>query len=212
MLTVNGIDVPDITDALTVGGTEVPDMTNGRPREIGALMRTVLQAEQDWLGAVSGAGDASCTPWMPFSVPAFIALLAEALPEAEGPVYAEAGAGIGTKMVLAREIFGLEVTGVERVPEYAGFARSVLGVPVDEGDALDWDGYGKADLVWFNRVFRDGPVQAGLESLVWSSVRPGAVVMCANLEDRPPRDWYPVLDDWEVRRGIWQKPSPLPGS
>jgi hypothetical protein len=179
------------------------------PREIAAIVRTVLQVERKWQGLVPAAGDGRHTPWMPFQPFAFIALAAEALPEVDFPAvmrarFLEIGAGPGTKMLLMREIFGFSVRGFERTDEYAAAARS-MGLDVQTCDALDWKDY-SAELVWFNRVFRDPAPQRELEQRVWDETDPGAVVMCANLESRPPRSWFPVLDAWdEERRGIWQK-------
>lgn len=131
-----------------------------------------------------------------------------------GNVVMTGNCGIGTRMLVARELYGLEVHGIDRVPEYVAQARELLptGVPgvtaevAEVADALGWDGYGKYDLVWFNRVFSDRDLQRRLEYQVWTAMRPGAVVIAANLESPPPANWWPVLDDREVRRWIAQKP------
>lgn len=180
------------------------------PREIAAVVRTVTQVERKWQGLVPAAGNDRHTPWMPFQPFAFIALAAEALPEVSfrGLPYParflEIGAGPGTKMLLMREIFGFDVRGFERTDEYAAAGRA-MGLDVATCDALDWKDY-SAELIWFNRVFRDPAPQRELEQRVWDEADPGAVIMCANLESRPPGAWFPVLDAWdEERRGIWQK-------
>jgi predicted O-methyltransferase YrrM len=155
-----------------------------------------------------GRNDPRFLPWMPFSWPEFIAMIAEAVPELGGHRFLDVGAGIGTRMLLAREIFGLDVHGIERVEAYASVAGDQLGLTVDVTDALDYKGYGGFDLIWINRPVRDRELERQLESKIWSDMAPGAVVAFANIE-APPPNWYLIFDDWEVRRGIWQKPGAL---
>lgn len=177
-------------------------------------IRTAAQAGRQWIGAVPQAdGDKlRYTPWMPFQLFTFTAMLAEALPEADGPRFLEIGAGPGSCMLIAREVFGLDVHGIERTDEYAAAARA-LGLDVPTHDALSWPHYGNYDIIWFNRVFRDPAPETELESLVWRTADPGTVILCANLEGRPPGSWFPVLDSWDSdRRGIWQKPAVPAGS
>ena len=183
-------------------------MPGDRWQEIASLIGTARDIERKWLGAVpqTPGEKARNTPWMPFQLFAFIALLAEAIPEVPGGRYLEIGAGPGTKMLVARELFGLDVHGLDCTDEYAAVGRD-LGLDVQTCDALVWKDYGSWDLIWFNRVFRDAVPEAELEERVWAEAGPGTVIMCANLESRPPMAWYPVLDSWdEERRGIWQKP------
>lgn len=189
-------------------------MITGRPAELATIIRTAVQMERSWQNKVpQGASERQrYTPWMPFQIFEFIPLVAEALPELNGNVALEIGSGPGTKMLLMQEIFGLDVTGVERNEEYAAAARR-LGLNVAVADALTWYGYSGPHLVWFNRVFRDVAAEADLEARVWAETDPGTVAMCANLEVRPPGSWYPVLDAWADRRvGIWQKPFAGGGS
>jgi len=174
------------------------------PRVIRETLTLTARLEREWLGRIPET-DRRLTPWMPFPIPAFIALLFEALPEAPGEKFLEIGAGVGTKMELARELAGLDVTGIEVNAEYAEEAgRRGFGVLIC--DAADFGHYGDYDLIWFNRVFRDPDSQAALEKVIWDEMAPGAVVMCANLENPPPPSmFFPVLDDQEVRRGIYYK-------
>lgn len=179
------------------------EMTS-RPAEIRTALQLAARLDREWMGRVPGT-DHRYTPWMPYSIPEFLMMALEALPEADGDTFLDIGAGVGTKMLLAREILGLDVHGIERVPEYAAQARQ-LGLDVEEADAAGWKGYGDYSLIWFNRPFRDRDAQAGLEARVWEEAAPGAVVICANLENPPPSSWFVTLDDWEVRRGVWVKP------
>lgn len=180
-------------------------MPGGRAKSIAGTIQKASELDQQWMRNPAGRDSAACTPWMPFPMFDFIALVAEALPGAPGERFLEAGCGIGTRMLLAQVIFGLDVAGFDRVPEYVHEAQK-LGLAARCEDAAGYDGYGDADIVWFNRPFRDRVPQADLEQKVWNEMKPGAVVICANLEGRPPQDWWLVLDDMEVRRGIWQKP------
>lgn len=189
-------------------------MITGRSAELAAIIRSAVQMERSWQNKVpqTDAERALYTPWMPFQIFEFLPLVAEALPETEGNLFLEVGAGPGTKMILVHEIFGLDVTGVERNEAYAAAARA-MGLDVAVADALTWTGYSGPHLVWFNRVYRDVAAEADLEAKVWAEVDDGTVVMCANLEARPPLSWYPVLDSWQDRRvGIWQRPFAGSGS
>ena len=178
-----------------------------RAAAIRDAIRLAGELDRQWIAHPAGRDDRRCTPWMPYPLFGFIALLAEALPEATGNRFLEVGCGIGTRMLVARELFGLDVTGVERVPDYAPVTEK-LGLRAQVADARDYDGYGQADVVWFNRPFRDRLLERELEAQVWAEVRPDAVVICANLESRPPASWWTILDDWEERRGIWSKLLP----
>jgi len=143
--------------------------------------------------------------WMPFSLFSFGALALEAIPAAPGNRLLEVGAGPGPNLVLARAL-GWDVHGIEIDRALTAMAQ-LAGVPVEEADAAGWDGYGKFDAVWLNRPLRDPAAEAALEREIWLAMAPGAVAICANLENRPPGAWFPVLDEWDdTRRGIWMKP------
>lgn len=147
--------------------------------------------------------------WMPFNSDNFLTLALAAMRAAPGdpPYFLEIGAGIGTKMMLARVILGLHTCGIERDAVMA-IQAAKLGGDVEVGDAIGYGGYGKADLIWFNRACRDPVLQAQLETQVWEDMRPGAVVMCANLEAPPPASWIIVDQDVDhAVRGSWLKPS-----
>lgn len=176
-----------------------------KPAEIRDVLRTATELDYEMSVHPGGRDNPDCTPWMPFPMFDFIALTAEALQETRGDRFLEVGCGPGTRMLLAREIYGFDVTGIERTAAYAERGHQ-LGLKIEVADAMAWKGYGNFDLVWFNRPFRDRSLQRQLEAKIWDALSPGAVVMCANLENPPPSSWILVLDDWEIRRGIWQKP------
>jgi trans-aconitate methyltransferase len=177
-----------------------------RTQQIRSMISTTVALDHEWMTRPAGRDEPTLyLPWMPFSWPDFVALVAEALPETTGDRFLDIGCGIGTKMMLAEEIFGLNVQGVERVPEYVKEARQ-HGLVVAEADVLGWDGYNEFDLVFFNRPFYDQARQRELEQRVWANMKSGAVVIGVNLIDPPPSSWYLILDDHEVRRWIMQKP------
>lgn len=186
-----------------------------RSATIASTLLRAARLDRDWQRRVP-EDDRRYTPWMPFSTPAFISMLAEAVQglaeygvpgDAGDLCFTEVGCGPGPKMLIARDLFGMGVRGIDRNSEYVSAARS-LGLDAYIADALDWTGYGWAHVTWFNRVARDAQIEAAIEAAIWRGVQPGSVVMCANLEDKPPSSWFPVLDDWEIRRGIWRKPEP----
>lgn len=191
-----------------------------RSAQIAGTIRQALQLDRDWMRAVE-EDNRDYTPWMPFNSISFIALLAESLTGADVSsrtrrdlVFLDVGCGPGCKMLIARDIFGLDVHGFDRREEYVKAART-LGLDADVADAETYDGYGAADIIWANRVARNGVIQARIEQKMIRDMSPGAIVIMANYELDPP-PWLPVLEDAEARRGIWQKPAPasarLPGS
>lgn len=185
-----------------------------RAGTVAATLSRAAQLDRQWMRKVPET-DRRYTPWMPFSIPAFIALLAEAMPEAQeirGDLrFLDIGCGPGSKMLIARDLFGLGAGGFDRVPEYTAAARSI-GLNADDADAEHYTAYGSFSVIWFNRVARDPVIQARIEKRVWRDAAPGTVVIGANLEGPPP-SWLPVLDEWEdTRRGIWARPGTAPAA
>lgn len=173
--------------------------------QVRELLTEVRQIERQWQKQADIGDTQMFTGWMPSDVAQFLVLLIEAIAEAPGNRFLEIGCGPGTKMMLARDLFGLDVTGFDRVPEYVAAAKE-HHLNVSECDALNFHAYGTFDIVFFNRPFRDRARQAELERLVYTRIRRGAVVICMNLERQPPPDKYLVVtDDWESRRGVWLK-------
>jgi trans-aconitate methyltransferase len=174
------------------------------PDAIRIALREAARLDLEWRKADAGRDDPRCLPWMPFPAWDFIALVAEALPESSGTQFLDIGCGVGARMLVARELFELDVHGIDRVPEYVNEAWK-HGLSAEVADALGWNGYGKYDLLFLNRPFKDPVLQRQLEAQVWDDMAPGAVIIGANLEAPPPQDWWLVLDDSEVRRWIMQK-------
>lgn len=169
-----------------------------------SVITDAMNIERSWQ-ANRPDGDAIITPFMPFPMFGFIAMLAEAMPEIRGGRFLDIGSGPGAKMLVAASLFGLDVRGFDISEPMAQYARSI-GLNVEQADAMNYDHYHEADLVWFHRVFRHPGAEAALEAKLWPQIAPGTVVICANLEHAPPSSWFIVLDDMEIRRGIWSKP------
>ena len=181
------------------------------------IARTITQAaaiESTWMARRAGqAADRQNTGWMPFQLFTFFSLLAEAVPMIPEPApdvaprFLGVGAGPGSKELLARDVFGMDVSGIEIDDEMASSARQ-SGLQVHTADAAAWNGYGKAEAVWLNRPKRDPADELALERKVMAEMAPGTVLLCANLETRPPESWFIVLDAWDSERyGAWAKPA-----
>jgi SAM-dependent methyltransferase len=183
-----------------------------RASVVAATMHRASQLAREWQGKVvqDPVSRRLYTSWMPFNTGEFTGLLAQAIDGYEpGPDenvrFLDVGCGPGPELLIARDIFGLDILGFDRVPEYVAAACS-LGLRATVADAGSYPGYGLAQVTWFNRVARDAGIQAQIEAKVWRDTAPGAVVICANLENPPP-GWFPVLDDQDARRGIYMKPG-----
>jgi hypothetical protein len=153
------------------------------------------------------------TPWMPFNLFDFSALLFEAIPMIpDAGRFLVVGAGPGPEMLIARDVYGLDVYGIEILDELAAMGRAA-GLDVATADADDWAGYEKYDCVWLNRPVRDAGTETFLEDRIWREMSPGSVIICANTQTRPPQSWIIVTDMWDdLRRGSWIKPYPEAGS
>jgi len=179
-------------------------MTTAAVTRVRDLLLTVRQLERSWQKRAD-TGDDRYTPWMPSDVAQYLVLLIEAMTEAPGDRFLEVGCGPGTKMLLARELFGLDVHGFDRVPEYVAAARE-RGLDVILHDALAYPGYGTADIVFLNRPCRDAVLEREVERTVWARMRRGAVLITMNTEMLPPENrWLVVSEDLDVKRGVWLK-------
>jgi SAM-dependent methyltransferase len=171
-------------------------------------IRNVQKEEHRWFA--QGDPHSPTLPWMPFQPAEFLSILFECVPELAGREFLDVGCGPGTKMLLARDFFGMEACGIEINPEMAAAAEAVGGVRV--GDALRVpDGvYENFDLIWLYRPFRDAQLEEQLEARIMDEMKPGAILAGAHWEICPAdHRWIPVFDDWEIRRGAWMKPRPV---
>lgn len=173
-----------------------------------ALIRDVQETEHKWLK--QGDPASPVLPWMPFQPAEFCSILFECVPEMAGSWFLDVGCGPGTKLLLARDLFGLEAHGIEISSVMSLVARESFGPRVYTADALSmppgfYTGY---DLIWLYRPFRDRLLEEQLEVRVMDEMKPGAILAGAHWEICPAdHRWIPVFDDWEIRRGAWMKPQ-----
>lgn len=175
--------------------------------QAGEIQRTLVEAfEDDHAYNLQGADDIHLG-WMPFQLADFVAILTEVVREANGTSFLEVGSGIGTKMTVARRLFGLTAVGIEYNETLATVAKQKLRGPVHIADALTWVGnYGAYDIIWMYRCFRDEVLQAQLEQRIYSEAKSGAIFAGAALQTIP-EGWITIIDDLDVGyRGAWKKP------
>lgn len=155
--------------------------------------------------------------WMPYDLARFVMFLTDAVaaatrdPRASGYLglyFLDVGAGPGTKVLLARELFDLEAAGIEIVPEHVAAAH-VLGAHVLQCDARTYQGYHSHDIIYLNRPLQD----LAFEQHIMDSMRPGAVLISVNGMTRPPAPgWDGVAEEYDdglpqgsLVHGVWRK-------
>lgn len=119
------------------------------------------------------------------------------------PVFADAGAGIGTKCLLAQRA-GCRAYGIEHNKHYVEEAVK-LGADVGLADVRNWD-FSEADIVWVNCPLREPADEIAFEAHVAGQLRPGAVLCLANSPGQPPAGWE-LLTSVINRDGAWRKPA-----
>ena len=182
------------------------DLEESRPWRIRRLMQQVEEMEPEWL-THGNRHDDKYLPWMPFQPSNFIAMLAECITYTEGFTFLDVGCGIGTKVALASEVFGLDADGVEVDADMAAEARKWKTGDILVQDALEVPGlYQDYDIIWLYRPFRDIPSERALEEMIHKNMKSGAILAGGAWELHPPGNWPIVIDDWEIRRGAWIKP------
>lgn len=190
----------------------IPDSAPFKYGQLGEIQRVLREAtEQDfqWLrhGRVPGQKpDQVYNPWMPFQPSEFVAMLTECVAECDGPRFLDVGSGIGTKLSIAKYLFGLDTCGIEIDPQMEQFASSRNRFTVQQ-DALEFPHYDDFDIIWLYRPFKDGFRQARLENLIFEKMGPGAIVVGGAWENKP-NGFEIILDDWDTgNRGAYRKPA-----
>lgn len=175
------------------------------------VIRTVQKTEAKYLlhsNGPNGRYDPRVTPWMPFQPADFLSIVFECIPEMKGREFLDVGCGPGTKMLLAKQFYGLEPQGIEIDPVMAAEARAWGSVLHADALEMPREGYQGWDLIWLYRPFRDPQAEAQLEYLIKDAMKPGAILAGGGWETCPAiHGWYTVVDDWELRRGAWMKPG-----
>src|ERR1700722_393906 len=119
----------------------------------------LVDLEMHWIGQIPRSQ--VNWDWQPYSLESFITMcrvVADAYPPGVTPSFLDPGCGIGTKVYVAKTVFGWEATGFDIVPEYIDVARNKLGLKPDSADLGDVDTfkhYDLFDIVYLSRPFRD---------------------------------------------------------
>jgi SAM-dependent methyltransferase len=196
--------------AKSVGAYRLPGMNTFT--SVQSALKTAMAEDIAWLshGRVPGQKpDPTYNPWMPFQCAEFVAMLAECVAEAGGDKFLDVGSGIGTKLLLAKELFGLNAQGLEYDSKMAAYANryhrsTVILNALDVKPAR----YAYFDVIWLYRPFRDGFKQAQLEHLIFEHMKPGAIIAGAAWENKP-NGFELIIDDLDEAsqiRGAWRKP------
>lgn len=185
----------------------ISDNAPFRYGQAGEIQRMLREADEDeWAFNLQG-GDKIRLPWMPFQMADFVAIMTEVMRETDGVGFLEVGSGIGTKMMIAKYLFGLTTFGIEYDETLVTVSDQKKRGSVWRGDALHfYYGYSNYDIIWMYRCFRDEELQAQLEQKIYDEMKPGAIFAGAALQN-PPKGWTTIVDDWDMgNRGAWKKP------
>lgn len=178
-------------------------------------LAALWQMEMDALVLEQGKEpDPDIWRWSPLDIVSFDAMLSVAreLAISNRPVgerlrrirFGEAGAGIGTKLYLAKNKYNLVEYGYEINPDYVARAKE-LDVSIEVRDLRaepkpEWDIY---DIVYTARPFKDDDEEVAWEQEVQDAMRPGAVLIAAYVA-RKPYSWGCYYR--RPFRGVWVKP------
>lgn len=132
-------------------------------------------------------------PWVPYPLLKFARLLAIAMEVNPGPMV-ELGAGIGTKVLMARAM-GVETLGVENNEIYLKEAAR-LGASVVEGDIRDFDVAPYGIVYTYHPLFPEAH-EAGFEGYIQGSMSVGSVFICPKVACWPGNRWKILYRDGE---------------
>lgn len=186
----------------------IPDDSPFHFGQVGEIQRILNEAFEDEHAFNLQGADKIHLGWMPFQMADFISIMSEVIREADGPLFLEVGSGIGTKMLVARYLFGFTTHGIEYNETLATVAKQRRRGSVTVCDALTVGegSYSRADVIWMYRCFRDPVLQRQLEERIYAEAKPGCIFAGAHLEHVPP-GWMTIVDDIDVgNRGAWKKP------
>lgn len=112
--------------------------------------------------------------WEPLPANVFISGLRE-IGDSAGRSLVDAGCGIGTKLVVAREFGWQNLYGVERRAEYVAHAKQMCpNATITVGQIEDHD-FSSYDVVYMFQPAREPSLETWLEHHVVSRMRPGAI-------------------------------------
>lgn len=182
-----------------------------------SLLRQLHALEQSWNAHKVHYPREDAVPFLPFPIPRFITMLADAVMAAPTrwsasaqehgavvPTFIDVGCGPGTKIRLAEQMFGLDGYGIDIVPAFVAEAQS-CGVKAGLIDAFEFNSYDAFDIVFANRPSTQ---QDELEKLICGAMRDGAVLMGANWRHQPAEfGLEPVAVEYgRPVCGVWRKP------
>lgn len=130
--------------------------------------------------------------WIPFPCNNFVDLVIDAYfatDQDRNKKFLDIGCGIGTKVMLADAIF--VASGFDIEEEYLDVARKIGCKDVFHADALEFEGYGDYDILYFYAPFKDGMLQRRFEDRLYEQMRPGQVLAPMHTITR----WHEEHDD-----------------
>jgi SAM-dependent methyltransferase len=175
----------------------------------------LVDLERQWIGQIPR--NKENWDWQPYPLESFIDMakvVADAFPAGVVPTFLDPGCGIGTKVFVAKELFGWEACGFDIVPEYinAGHEKLDLNSHVALGDVDMFRHYDIFDIVYLSRPFRDDKREYAYECKVQEAMKPGAFLISGWAGAKPHWKLY-YRGPW---KGVWRKPyvgeviEPLP--
>jgi SAM-dependent methyltransferase len=179
-----------------------------------SFLRELDATEQAWRQHQVQYPRSDAVPWMPFPIPQFITLLADAVmaaPPSQGasgamfaaqgdyepygpPKFLDVGCGPGTKIRLAEAMFGLRGYGIDIVPRFVAEAQA-HGVKAMLADAFEFGGPpGEPGGLTSMRSYADyqivlvnrpSSLQDELEGLVMKRMASDSVLIAVNWRNDP---------------------------
>jgi SAM-dependent methyltransferase len=137
--------------------------------------------EMEWAGRMTEGVPLDCIRFIPYPMGRFRLLLETAMAHGSGP-FLDLGAGIGTKVLAAKEA-GLDAHGIELVPAYLAEAERI-GADVRPGDIRHIQASRLAlyGIIYLNHPLAGAEATQALENRVRVALRPGGVLICVNGE------------------------------
>jgi len=161
----------------------------------------IQQMEQEWNETTPKLENAY--GFQPFRMHDFRVMLMIAASNTKGRKFLDAGCGIGSKVWVAQNEFGLDAYGIDIVDEYLSQAHSI-GVRAGFADIRDYQAFGEYDIIYYYGPFREYGEQAAFETRLHAEMKPGALLMTV-LAAVKPYSWEQVFRrPWQ---GIWRKPD-----
>lgn len=198
-----------------------------------SFLRELEATEQAWRQNEVRYPREDAVPWMPYPMNMFVTLLVDAVKAAPPgrmrgdlaswgrgfgtPTFLDVGCGPGTKMRMARAMFGLDTYGIDIVSRFVAEAQAhgeqawvKDAFEFEEGTQFDMEygvvpGYASFQIVYVNRP---SSMQDDLEGLVMDRMAKDAVLMAVNWRNNPAdKGWIPVAQEGLTPVcGVWVKP------